>query len=225
MLPEVTKWQSDGARIWIQAVWHLWNKKTIRPLLFLGPYLRHMEVPRLRVESELQLPAYSTATAMWDPRLVCELHCSLWLHQILNQLSKARDQTCILLDTRWVHKLRSHNGNSQQSDLLTSVPWAIAPAQPFARAPTVRRRQAIACGWMWTSGPSLEWRIIKITKISAKAIFTVKSNSSHGFSESLANNILGRWKRPKALIWKTVVELCVWCRERHTKVISLFNPH
>ena len=26
-----------------------------------------MEVPRLGVESELQLPAYTTAIAMWDP--------------------------------------------------------------------------------------------------------------------------------------------------------------
>ena len=30
---------------------------------FLGPYPRHMEVPRLGVQSELQLPAYATATA------------------------------------------------------------------------------------------------------------------------------------------------------------------
>ena len=34
---------------------------------FLGPYLQHMEVPRLDVESELQLPAYTTATKMQDP--------------------------------------------------------------------------------------------------------------------------------------------------------------
>ena len=31
-------------------------------LVFLGPYLRHMEVPRLGVESELQLLVYTTAT-------------------------------------------------------------------------------------------------------------------------------------------------------------------
>ena len=30
---------------------------------FLGPQLRHMEVPRLEVKWELQLPAYTTATA------------------------------------------------------------------------------------------------------------------------------------------------------------------
>ena len=32
-------------------------------LTFSGLHLRHMEVPRLGIESELQLPAYSTATA------------------------------------------------------------------------------------------------------------------------------------------------------------------
>ena len=31
----------------------------------LGPRPRHMEVPRLGVKSELQLPAYTTATAIW----------------------------------------------------------------------------------------------------------------------------------------------------------------
>ena len=38
-------------------------------LLFLGPHLQHVEVPRLGVESELQLLAIATATAtaMWDP--------------------------------------------------------------------------------------------------------------------------------------------------------------
>ena len=34
-----------------------------RFVLLLGPHPRHMEVPRLGVESELQLPAYATATA------------------------------------------------------------------------------------------------------------------------------------------------------------------
>ena len=29
---------------------------------FLGPHLQHMEVPRLGVKSELQLPAYTTAS-------------------------------------------------------------------------------------------------------------------------------------------------------------------
>ena len=35
--------------------------------VFLGPHLWHLEVPRLGVESELQLPACTTATATLDP--------------------------------------------------------------------------------------------------------------------------------------------------------------
>ena len=67
---------------------------------FLGPYLQHMEVPGPGVESELQLPAYTTATAMatLDPRHICDLHHILWQCQILNPLREARDQTHILMD-------------------------------------------------------------------------------------------------------------------------------
>ena len=36
-------------------------------LVFLGPYPRHMEFPRLGVKSELQLLAYDTDIAMLDP--------------------------------------------------------------------------------------------------------------------------------------------------------------
>ena len=39
----------------------------------VGPHPRHMEVPRLGVEWELQLPAYTTAAATPDPRHVCDL--------------------------------------------------------------------------------------------------------------------------------------------------------
>ena len=38
-------------------------------LVFLGPHPRHMEVPRLGVESELQLLTYTTATAIRDPSM------------------------------------------------------------------------------------------------------------------------------------------------------------
>ena len=43
-------------------------------LFFLGPHPRHMEVPRLGVQSELQLPAYTTATATQDPSQVFDLY-------------------------------------------------------------------------------------------------------------------------------------------------------
>ena len=57
-----------------------------------------MEVPRLGVKSEMQLPAYTTATATWDRSHVCSLHHSSWQRQILNPPSEARDQTRILMD-------------------------------------------------------------------------------------------------------------------------------
>ena len=65
-----------------------------------------------RGKLELQLPAYATATAIWDPSHVCNLHHSSRQCWFLNPLTKARDRTRILMDTSWVHKLLSHNGNS-----------------------------------------------------------------------------------------------------------------
>ena len=49
-----------------------------------------MEVPRLGVESELQLLAYTiaTATATLDPNHICHIHYILQQHWILNPLSK-----------------------------------------------------------------------------------------------------------------------------------------
>ena len=65
---------------------------------FLGPPLGHIEVLRLGIQSKLQLPAYTTATATWDPSCICNLYHSSEQCQILNPLSEARDQTCILMD-------------------------------------------------------------------------------------------------------------------------------
>ena len=58
-----------------------------------------LEVPRLGVESKLQLPAYATATATWNPNLICDLHHSSWQCQILSPLNEARDRTRIVMDT------------------------------------------------------------------------------------------------------------------------------
>ena len=59
---------------------------------FLGPHLWHVEVHRLGVESELQPPAYTTATETWDLSHACDLHHNSWQCQIPNPLNKARDQ-------------------------------------------------------------------------------------------------------------------------------------
>ena len=62
-----------------------------------------MEVPRLEVKSELELPAYTTATAMQDPSHVCSLHHSSQQHQILNPLSEARERTRNLMVPSQIH--------------------------------------------------------------------------------------------------------------------------
>ena len=72
---------------------------------FLGLYLQHTEVPRLGVESKLQLLAYATAIAMPALSHVCNLHHSSQQHRISDPLSEARDLTHFLMDT-------SQNGNS-----------------------------------------------------------------------------------------------------------------
>ena len=56
-----------------------------------------MEVPRLGVKSELQLLAYTAARAIPNLSCVCDLHYSSQQRLILNPLSEARDQTCILV--------------------------------------------------------------------------------------------------------------------------------
>ena len=57
-----------------------WHKRTPPHTFFffnfLGPHLWYMEVPRLGAELELQLLAYTTATAAPDLSYICNLHHS-----------------------------------------------------------------------------------------------------------------------------------------------------
>ena len=67
-------------------------------LFFLGPHLQHIEVPRLGVELEQQMPAFlSHSNTRFEPHLW--LTPQLRQCWILNSLSKARDWTHILMDT------------------------------------------------------------------------------------------------------------------------------
>ena len=59
--------------------------------------MQHKEVPRLGVQSELQLPAYATATATRDLSCICDLHHRSWQGCILNPLKDASGRTCILM--------------------------------------------------------------------------------------------------------------------------------
>ena len=70
---------------------HHWTLFFFCFILGLPPW--HMEIPRLGVYSELQLPAYATATATPDLSYVCDRHHSSRQHQILNPLSEAGDRT------------------------------------------------------------------------------------------------------------------------------------
>ena len=70
---------------------------------FLGLQLWHTEVPRLGVESELQLLAYATATPVEDLSHICDLHHSSQQCRILNPLSKARDWTHVLMNASQIH--------------------------------------------------------------------------------------------------------------------------
>ena len=69
---------------------------------FLGPHLWHMEVPRLGVELELLLPAYTTATAMPAWSCLCNLHRSSQQHRVLDPLSGSRDRTFVLILVRFI---------------------------------------------------------------------------------------------------------------------------
>ena len=83
--------------------------------VFLGLHLQHMEVPRIGIKSELQWPAYTTATEMTGLSRICDLSLCLRQRQILNPLSRARDQTHILMDNSQVLNPLSHDGNSKKN--------------------------------------------------------------------------------------------------------------
>ena len=77
---------------------------------FLGPHSRHIEVPRLGVDLELQLPGCTTASTPPDLSQVYNLHHSSRQCSILNQLSEAGHQTRNLMVPSWIHFLCSTMG-------------------------------------------------------------------------------------------------------------------
>ena len=62
-----------------------------------------MEVPRLEVKSELQLPFLHHSHSKAKFKLCLQPIPQLRATQIFNPLSEARNQTHILMDTSWVH--------------------------------------------------------------------------------------------------------------------------
>ena len=98
--------------------------------LFLGPHPWHMEVRRLGVQLELQLLAYTTATATQDPSHDCDLHHSSRQCQIFNPLSEVRDRTPVFRDAS-----------------LVSYCWVTAGTStlPFFSPPTVNYSPLLTC--------------------------------------------------------------------------------
>ena len=87
------------------------------PFFFFGPHLQHMEVPRLGVQSELQLLACAADTATPDLSHILDLH---WMPDPYS-LSEARDGTHLLVDTSPVLNLLSLNGNAYKHFLRAFV--------------------------------------------------------------------------------------------------------
>ena len=79
-----------------------------------------MEVPRLGVQSEVQLPVYTTATATSDPSCIWNLHHSSRQHQILNPLSEARDQTHNFMVPSWIRFHHATKGTPHHSILCST---------------------------------------------------------------------------------------------------------
>ena len=80
------------------------------PLFFLKPHLQHIKAPRLGVECEPQLPAYTAATVTPDMSSICDLHCSLCQCRILTLRPGMEPESSGTLC--WVLNLLSHKRNS-----------------------------------------------------------------------------------------------------------------
>ena len=132
-----------------------------------------MEVPRLGVESELQLLAYTTVRATPDLSHICDLCCSLQPCEILNPLSEARDRTCILWRQCRVRNLLSHNQNSSNIwEGSTPVSYGSSQARGQIRATTA----------------SLHHRHSNARQICAVSVTYTTAHSDVGF--------LTHWARP-----------------------------
>ena len=75
----------------------------LNSFFFFAFYLQYMDVPRLEIELELQLPAYTTAMATQDLSQIFDLPRSSRQCWLLNPLSRVRYQTRILMNTNQIH--------------------------------------------------------------------------------------------------------------------------
>ena len=106
----------------------MWEGRFFFIFTFSLPHLGHRDVPRLGAESELHLPAYTTATAMPDLSRICDL--SFLQRWILHPLSKARERTRILMDTSQALNLLSRTGNADPMVLTYLFPSLSGSSSP-----------------------------------------------------------------------------------------------
>ena len=86
-----------------------------------------MEDPRLGTKSQLQLPAYATATATRDLSYVCDLYHSSRQHQILNPLREARDQIHNLTVPSWIRSHCTTTGTPSSTSLFPPEVHCVPP--------------------------------------------------------------------------------------------------
>ena len=103
--------------------------------VFLGLHQQHMDVPRLGVKSELQLPAYTTATATLALSLICDPRDSSQPRQPFNPPSGATQRNHLPLNTRPLPPL-SHNRNSFHIvlDTYLRTQWFFSFIKQFSSA-------------------------------------------------------------------------------------------
>ena len=125
---------------------------------FLELHLRHREVPRLGVESELRLPSYTTAIVTSDPSRIWNLHHSSWQHWIPEQSQGSNP---------WLHG--SHldsfllycDRNSSTSNSFGDIPRSV-----------IARHMVILCLSFWGT---------TILFSTAAAQFCIPSSRAQGF--------------------------------------------
>ena len=105
---------------------------------FLGLHPWHMEVPRLGVKSEPQLPAYTTATATPDLTHICNIYHSSRQPWIFNPLSEARDGTRNFMVPSWICFCCTTTGTPIYEILKITNIWAPPQTDWF-------RAQALGC--------------------------------------------------------------------------------
>ena len=91
-----------------------------------------MEVLRLRVRLELQLPAYTTATVMPDLSYICDLHDSSWKCWILNHWARPGIEPMTSWMLVGLFPL-SHDGNSDLCHTLINLEFTSLRAIYFPK--------------------------------------------------------------------------------------------